>query len=253
MKKFLRSLLLLIVILYSVSAFANESVTPADEMFTDITMEQAHALSQEILKEPYLYDGALYTCTATEQEDGAYVFDYCWKYLPTVIYSVTIPKNMDKAAAIATYNTDYGYDDYYSDLMALFGKMFGDWTVEQKAWMTSVAESHWELETYRQYCINPEWHPSSLFIERSLERERCGMPDENSISEEEATQIATQFIEETLPSGKSIWKTQRFYIINDPENPVWLVRVWFSVNMNENIEVTVNPYTKEIIRIKRWE
>ena len=88
---------------------------------------------------------------------------------------------------------------------------------------------------------------------RLLEREQCGLPDENSISEEAAVSIATQYAEQdrTLSSIKPWKKIQRFYFINDPNKPVWCIRFW--KNIDNVYDVTINAYTGEIQKVSEME
>ena len=44
------------------------------------------------------------------------------------------------------------------------------------------------------------------------------------------------------------WKIQTFYLVNDPEKPVWLFR--FFSRMNEFYDVTVDAHSREILMQK---
>lgn len=149
----------LMVLLCASAVIAEDAVTPADQAFSDEQVERAHVAAQEKLKEDYLYDPELYTCILRGATDDAFVFDFNWTYSATAIYTVSVPSDRDTTLIRVTYNTDYSMDEYYSELCKVFcenGGLFGDWTVEQKAWLCSVIDAHWALEAFRSNTINPD-------------------------------------------------------------------------------------------------
>ena len=248
---------LLLVLICLSTAVAEETVTPADQPFQNTAVEQAHLIAQEKLNKDYVYDPRLFTCILQAETDEAFEFAFNWVYSTVAIYTVSVPADLDADRIEVTYNTDYSMDFYYTELCAYFcpeGGFFGDWTIEQKAWLSSIIDAHWELEVFRTYSINPEYLPyKNLFFVRLLEREHCGLPDENSISEEAAVSIATQYAEQdrTLSSIKPWKKIQRFYFINDPNKPVWCIRFW--KNIDNVYDVTINAYTGEIQKVSEME
>ena len=63
--------------------------------------------------------------------------------------------------------------------------------------------------------MNPEYVPfKGWFFRRLMERERCGLPDENSISKEAALSITIQYAQQdkTLSSLKPWEKVQTYYL-----------------------------------------
>lgn len=254
MKKSVCMLLMFLMVLLCASAvIAEDAVTPADQAFSDEQVERAHVAAQEKLKADYLYDPELYTCILREATDEAFVFDFNWEYSATAIYSVTVPSTLGANNIDVSYNTDYSMDEYYSELNQVFckdGGLFGDWSLEQKAWLCGIAEKHWELEKFRTYTINPEYQPYySLFFQRLLERDKCGLPDEKSISEEEAYAIAIAYAEqdEAIAALKP-WKVvQTFYLINEPQKPVWCFRI--GKNKAHTYDIVIDAYTGSIEKI----
>lgn len=247
--------LFLVLIFLSTSTIA-ETVTPADQPFQNEAIEHAHLIAQEKLKKDYVYDPRLFTCILKAETDEAFEFTFNWVYSTVAIYTVSVPADLDENHIEVIYNTDYSMDFYYTELCACFcpqGGLFGDWTIEQKAWLSSIIDAHWELEVFRTYSMNPEYLPyKDLFFKRLLERERCGLPDENSIAEEVALSIATQCVEQdkALSSLKPWKKIQTFYLINNPNKPVWCIRFW----KNNNVyDVTLDAYTGEIQKISEME
>lgn len=250
-------LTLVTIVMFASVSFAEESVTPGDQAFSDAQVEQAHIAAQEKLKTNYLYDPELYTCILREATDSAYGFDFNWEYSATAIYSVTVSADLNIDIMKITYNTDYSMDEYYSELCNVFcpdGGLFGDWTIEQKAWLCSIAEKHWELEKFRTNAINPEYQPYySPFFQRLLEQDKCGLPDEKSISEEDAYSIAMTYAEqnETIAALKP-WKViQTYYLINDPEKPVWCFRI--GKNKAHTYDIIIDAYTGNIEKITERE
>ena len=258
MKKFVFVLIILaMVAMLTFIAFAEESVMPGDQPFSDAQVEQAHVAAQERLKADYLYDPELYICILREATDRAYVFDFNWEYSATAIYSVTVPSTMDANNIETFYNTNYSMDEYYSELNQFFCEdagLFGDWSLEQKAWLCGIAEKHWELEKFRTYTINAEYQPYySPFFQRLLEQEKCGLPDEKSISEEDAYAIAMAYAEqdEAIAALKP-WKVvQTYYLVNDPQKPVWCFRI--GKNYAYTYDIIIDAYTGNIEKITERE
>ena len=247
---------LLLVLICLSTAVAEETVTPADQPFQNEAVEQAHLIAQEKLNKDYVYDPRLFTCILKAETNEAFEFAFNWVYSTVAIYTVSVPADLDEERIKVTYNTDYSMDFYYSELCAHFcpeGGLFGNWTIEQKAWLSSIIDAHWELEVFRLYSINPAYgHYKTPIFERLLEREQCGLPDENSISEETAVSIATQYTEQdrTLSSMKPWNKIQRFYFINDPSKPVWCIRFWKNAII---YDVTIDAYTGEIQKVSEMD
>lgn len=248
---------LLLVLTYLSAAVAEETVTPADQPFQNEAIEQAHLIAQEKLKKDYVYNPQLFTCMLRNEKDEAFEFTFNWIYSTVTIYAVSVPADLSEDNIEVAYNTDYSMDSYYTELCAHFcpdGGLFGDWTIEQKAWLSSIIDAHWELETFRTYYINPDYQPyMSPFYQRLLENEHCGIPDENSITEEDALSIATQYVEQdkALSSLKPWKKIQTFYFINNPSKPVWCIRLWKDI---DNIyDITIDAHTGEIQKISEME
>ena len=239
------------------AAVAEESVTPADQPFQNEAVEQAHLIAQEKLKKDYLYNPQLFTCMLKNKTDEAFEFTFNWIYSTVTIYAISVPTDLSEDNIEVEYNTDYSMDSYYTELCTHFcpdGGLFGDWTIEQKAWLSSIIDAHWELETFRTYYINPDYQPyMSPFYQRLLENEHCGIPDENSITEEDALSIATQYVEqdESLSSLKPWKKIQTFYFINNPSKPVWCIRLW--KNIDNIYDIIIDAHTGKIQKISEME
>lgn len=258
MKKRIAFLLTLLCVLACLNAsVAEETVTPADQPFENETVERAHLIAQEKLENVAVYDPRLYTCTADTAQEGTMVFSFKWKYSNVAIYTVSVPENLDEDQTKVIYNTDHSMDDYYGELCSAFcpeGGFFGDWTLEQKAWLSSVIDAHWELEVFRTHTVNAEWMPYKYpLFDRLLEKERCGLPDENCISETAALLIAARYAEQnqTLSSLKPWKKTQTFYLINNPDRPVWCIRFWKDID--HVYDVTMDAHTGEIQKCSKME
>lgn len=209
---------LLLVLICLSTAVAEDAVTPADQPFQNEAIEQAHLIAQAKLKKDYVYDPRLFTCILKAETDEAFEFTFNWVYSTVAIYTVSVPADLDENHIEVIYNTDYFIESYYTELCACFcpqGGLFGDWTIEQKAWLSSIIDAHWELEVFRTYSMNPEYVPfKGWFFRRLMERERCGLPDENSISKEAALSITIQYAQQdkTLSSLKPWEKVQTYYL-----------------------------------------
>lgn len=150
---------LLLVLICLSTAVAEDAVTPADQPFQNEAIEQAHLIAQAKLKKDYVYDPRLFTCILKAETDEAFEFTFNWVYSTVAIYTVSVPADLDENHIEVIYNTDYFIESYYTELCACFcpqGGLFGDWTIEQKAWLSSIIDAHWELEVFRTYSMNPE-------------------------------------------------------------------------------------------------
>lgn len=247
---------LLLVLICLSTAVAEDAVTPADQPFQNEAIEQAHLIAQAKLKKDYVYDPRLFTCILKAEIDEAFEFTFNWVYSTVAIYTVSVPADLDENHIEVIYNTDYFIESYYTELCACFcpqGGLFGDWTIEQKAWLSSIIDAHWELEVFRTYSMNPEYVPfKGWFFRRLMERERCGLPDENSISKEAALSITIQYAQQdkTLSSLKPWEKVQTYYLINDPNKPVWCIRIWKNMNA---YNVTIDAYTGQIQKASKMD
>lgn len=96
------------------------------------------------------------------EKNEAFEFTFNWIYSTVTIYAVSVPADLSEDNIEVAYSTDYSMDSYYTELCAHFcpdGGLLGDWTIEQKAWLSSIIDAHWELETFRTYYINPDYKP----------------------------------------------------------------------------------------------
>lgn len=248
---------LLLVLICLSTAVAEDAVTPADQPFQNEAIEQAYLIAQAKLKKDYVYDPRLFTCILKAETDEAFEFAFNWVYSTAAIYTVSVPSDLDENHIEVIYNTDYSMDFYYTELCACFcpqGGLFGDWTIEQKAWLSSIIDAHWELEVFRTYSMNPEYVPfKDFFFKRVMEHERCGLPDENSISKEAALSIAIQYTQQdkTASSLKPWAKVQIFYLINNPDKPVWYIR--FLKDYDNIYTVTLDAYTGQIQKASKMD
>jgi len=87
-------------------------------------------------------------------------------------------------------------------------------------------------------------------LKRLLDEQRCGLPDESAVPQDEAYALAVQYAENDpqMSRQETWWKIQTFYLVNDPEKPVWLFR--FFSRMNEFYDVTVDAHSREILMQK---
>lgn len=230
---------------------AEEIVFPAGELFVDPVIEKAHVLANKAIHARYLFQESLYTCTAIiSQEDDTLLFEYRWQYSPTIIFSAIVPKNLETIKT--TFNAELNFGDYYDELIDYFGCLFGDWTLEQKAWLSSIIDEHWDFEVFRTYYLDSRNTPHmTVFFDRLLNEERCGLPGNDVISQEEAYSLAIEYSQKDSEMSQcEPWqKIQVFYLVNDPQNPKWVFR--FVKTTALRYDVVVDAHIKEITALKK--
>lgn len=234
-------------------ALAEETIFPASNSFSDAATENAHLMANKVLHDHYLFHPDLYTCTVTIKENKSFLFEYSWQYSPTVIFSASVSENLERIESLS-FNADFSFDNYYDELTSYFDSLFGNWTLEQKAWLTSVIDEHWDFEVFRTYYLDSRYTPyvTDLF-EKFLTRERCGLPNNDTISQEEAYAIAMAYAEqdEAIAALKP-WKVvQTYYLVNDPQKPVWCFRL--GKNYAHTYDIVIDAYTGSLEKITERE
>ena len=228
---------------------AEETVFPADKPFADRAAEEAHLRANRAVHDRYLFEPDLYVCAMTVQKNGDRLFEYRWQYSPTAIFSVNVAK--DSESLYPFFNAEFSFENYFDELVRVFDGLFGDWTLEQKAWLSSKVEEYWQMEVFRTYYLDSGNAPfKTVLFKRLLDEQRCGLPDESAVPQDEAYALAVQYAENDpqMSRQETWWKIQTFYLVNDPEKPVWLFR--FFSRMNEFYDVTVDAHSREILMQK---
>ncbi len=150
MKRCLAALLLLIMTMMMNCGLgrAEETVFPADKPFADRAAEEVHLRANRVVHDRYLFEPDLYVCAMTVQENGDRLFEYRWQYSPTAIFSVNVAK--DSESLYPFFNAEFSFENYFDELVRVFDGLFGDWTLEQKAWLSSKVEEYWQTEKIRR-------------------------------------------------------------------------------------------------------
>lgn len=157
----------------------------------------------------------------------------------------------DSESLYPFFNAEFSFENYFDELVRVFDGLFGDWTLEQKAWLSSKVEEYWQMEVFRTYYLDSGYAPfKTVLFKRLLDEQRCGLPDESAVPQDEAYALAVQYAENDpqMSRQETWWKIQTFYLVNDSEKPVWLFR--FFSRMNEFYDVTVDAHSREILMQK---
>ena len=85
----------------------------------------------------------------TVQKNGDRLFEYRWQYSPTAIFSVNVAKDSES-------------------LYPFFDGLFGDWTLEQKAWLSSKVEEYWQMEVFRTYYLDSGYAPFKTVLFKAI-------------------------------------------------------------------------------------
>ena len=78
----------------------------------------------------------------------------------------------------------FSFENYFDELVQVFDGLFGDWTLEQKAWLSSKVEEYWQMEVFRTYYLDSGYAPfKTVLFKRLLDEQRCGLPDESAYAQ----------------------------------------------------------------------
>ena len=108
--------------------------------------------------------------------------------------------------------------------------------MESAGWSNAISDSRYFGSSYR-------------VVRRSY---LSSDSDENSISKEAALSITIQYAQQdkTLSSLKPWEKVQTYYLINDPNKPVWCIRIWKNMNA---YNVIIDAYTGEVQEVSKMD
>lgn len=182
--------------------------------------EKDYEKAQAALSESYPFDERLYTRSGKTSEDGTVTVEYRWIESAVVIFTVRL--SPDGSTQIE-YNDTYSMFNYYRELVSFKG-LFRNWTVEDKAWMASVAGAYYDLELFRVKHYNPEWIADNFLFPDTI-LHKYGLPDENSIPQDVALEMAKEWLVNTQGAEKAQlddYIVSAFYYVDTPHKPQWV-------------------------------
>lgn len=127
-----------------------------------------------------------------------------------------------EAPVIPTFTADYGLYEFYQELEQDWGAVI-HWSVEQKAWLSSMRTTLYDLEAAR--CEPLGWAVDMPFPVKMIYHQH-GLPDETAIDQQTAQHMAIQHIVDAgLADDPSRLVSPAFYYFtDDPLKPVWHFR-----------------------------
>ena len=129
----------------------------------------------------------------------------------------------------------------YDDILYFWEEL----TLEQRA----AYSEEWIPKVEAELKVNPEYRGVHYYETRHV----YGIPDENSISEEEAHTIATKNIEQTLGIPALDWEMfyyKVYYDITDPRTSLW--KMYFAIDEIDPwkyVWAEIDAYTGEVHKL----
>lgn len=126
------------------------------------------------------------------------------------------------------WDADNGLTEFFNALERTYGA-FRYWSLERKYWFTSNLPALIDLEKQRVETYHPGWRDTSFRWFYRLLVHRYGLPDENTLSEEDAKAKAVEWVaEHQLLSADDMASCRigsSFYC-DDPSQPMWVFRFY---------------------------
>lgn len=99
-----------------------------------------------------------------------------------------------------TFNADYGFTEYYDALKVEQGGLFRIWSVQSKAQLSEMLPTLCQMEVDRMKTFHPEFL-TDLSLLSSLMRQRYGIPDDAAMTENDAIQLAREWMQNHTEQG----------------------------------------------------